>query len=111
MLPFLGRGARGAERGVKLALIGMKLAEQLLLQCMHQLILPGPAGIKEGLYDSEALAAYLLYRLNALDGTGTSIVYLNYIVVDFVSPHSCALSRVKRPHLSDAVSAGDNADR
>ncbi|KAI0298667.1 P-loop containing nucleoside triphosphate hydrolase protein [Multifurca ochricompacta] len=47
MLPFLGRGDRGAERGVKLALI---------------------AGIKEGLYDNEALAAYLLYRLNALDG-------------------------------------------
>ncbi|KAI9509264.1 P-loop containing nucleoside triphosphate hydrolase protein [Russula earlei] len=46
MLPFLGRGARGAERGVKLALI---------------------AGIKEGLYDDEALAAYLLYRLNVLN--------------------------------------------
>ncbi|KAF8882509.1 P-loop containing nucleoside triphosphate hydrolase protein [Gymnopilus junonius] len=46
MLPFLGRGAEGAERGVKLALI---------------------AGIKEGLYDTEALAAYLLYRLNALN--------------------------------------------
>lgn len=48
MLPFLGRGDRGAERGIKLALI---------------------AGIKEGLYDSEALAAYLLYCLNALDST------------------------------------------
>ncbi|PPQ73748.1 hypothetical protein CVT26_011868 [Gymnopilus dilepis] len=46
MLPFLGRGAEGAERGVKLALI---------------------AGIKEGLYDMEALAAYLLYRLNVLN--------------------------------------------
>ncbi|KAF8265838.1 P-loop containing nucleoside triphosphate hydrolase protein [Lactarius quietus] len=42
MLPFLGRGDRGAERGIKLALI---------------------AGIKEGLYDNEVLAAYLLYRL------------------------------------------------
>ncbi|KAI0261657.1 P-loop containing nucleoside triphosphate hydrolase protein [Gloeopeniophorella convolvens] len=46
MLPFLGRGDRGAERGVRLALI---------------------AGIKEGLYDVEALAAYLLHRLNVLD--------------------------------------------
>jgi len=46
MLPYLGRGDRGAERGVKLALI---------------------AGIKEGLYDNEALSAYLLYRLNALN--------------------------------------------
>ncbi|KAI0288370.1 P-loop containing nucleoside triphosphate hydrolase protein [Russula brevipes] len=55
MLPFLGRGARGAERGVKLALI---------------------AGIKEGLYDNEALAAYLLYRLNALDGTDPTYLTL-----------------------------------
>jgi len=46
MLPFLGLGQEGAERGVKLALI---------------------AGIKEGLYDTEALAAYLLYRLNVLN--------------------------------------------
>ncbi|KAI0252511.1 P-loop containing nucleoside triphosphate hydrolase protein [Lactifluus subvellereus] len=48
MLPFLGRGDKGAERGIKLALI---------------------AGIKEGLYDDETLAAYLLYRLNTLDST------------------------------------------
>ncbi|ETW77993.1 hypothetical protein HETIRDRAFT_326144 [Heterobasidion irregulare TC 32-1] len=46
MLPFFGRGEKGAERGVKLALI---------------------AGIKEGLYDIEALATYLLYRLNMLN--------------------------------------------
>ncbi|KAI0792327.1 hypothetical protein C8Q75DRAFT_593770 [Abortiporus biennis] len=46
MLPFLGKGDKGAERGVKLALI---------------------AGIKEGLYDTESLAAYLLYRLNILN--------------------------------------------
>ncbi|TFY53724.1 hypothetical protein EVJ58_g9293 [Rhodofomes roseus] len=46
MLPFLGKGESGAERGVKLALI---------------------AGIKEGLYDIDALASYLLYRLNVLD--------------------------------------------
>ncbi|KAF9073100.1 P-loop containing nucleoside triphosphate hydrolase protein [Rhodocollybia butyracea] len=46
MLPFLGQGDAGAERGVKLALI---------------------AGIKEGLYDMETLASYLLYRLNVLN--------------------------------------------
>ncbi|KAJ3908772.1 P-loop containing nucleoside triphosphate hydrolase protein [Lentinula edodes] len=46
MLPFLGQGASGAERGVKLALI---------------------AGIKEGLYDMDTLASYLLYRLNVLN--------------------------------------------
>jgi len=46
MLPFIGKGDKGAERGIKLALI---------------------AGIKEGLYDVEALATYLLYRLNILN--------------------------------------------
>ncbi|KAK7039493.1 mitochondrial GTPase 1 [Favolaschia claudopus] len=46
MLPFLGNGEEGAERGVKLALI---------------------AGIKEGMYDAETLASYLLYRLNVLN--------------------------------------------
>ncbi|KAF7360363.1 Mitochondrial GTPase 1 [Mycena venus] len=46
MLPFLGLGEEGAERGVKLALI---------------------AGIKEAMYDMETLASYLLYRLNVLN--------------------------------------------
>lgn len=46
MLPYLGRGPEGAERGLKLALI---------------------AGIKEGLYDMEALAAYIQYKLNVLN--------------------------------------------
>ncbi|KAF8916528.1 P-loop containing nucleoside triphosphate hydrolase protein [Mucidula mucida] len=46
MLPFLGHGPAGAERGAKLALI---------------------AGIKEGLYQSETLAEYLLYKLNVLN--------------------------------------------
>ncbi|KIY72704.1 hypothetical protein CYLTODRAFT_434646 [Cylindrobasidium torrendii FP15055 ss-10] len=46
MLPFLGHGPSGAERGAKLALI---------------------AGIKEGLYQSESLAEYLLYKLNVLN--------------------------------------------
>ncbi|KAJ6595782.1 hypothetical protein DFH09DRAFT_1135627 [Mycena vulgaris] len=46
MLPFLGLGEEGAERRVKLTLI---------------------AGIKEGIYDAEALASYLLYRFNILN--------------------------------------------
>ena len=66
MLPFLGQGERGAERGVKLALIGqflnVRLDDLLGLTCFCQI-----AGIKEGLYDVEALAAYLLYRLNLLN--------------------------------------------
>ncbi|KAJ7185590.1 P-loop containing nucleoside triphosphate hydrolase protein [Mycena filopes] len=56
MLPFLGLGEEGAERGVKLALI---------------------AGIKEGMYDVEALASYLLYRLNILNPV--SPAYLNLL--------------------------------
>jgi hypothetical protein len=69
MLPFLGRGDRGAERGVKLALIGMQP-----LPAMHdRLTRLGPAGIKEGLYDNETLAAYLLHRLNALSESGMII--------------------------------------
>ncbi|KZS96259.1 P-loop containing nucleoside triphosphate hydrolase protein [Sistotremastrum niveocremeum HHB9708] len=46
MVPFLGNGEAGAERGLKLALI---------------------AGIKESLYSVESLAAYLLHRLYLLD--------------------------------------------
>ncbi|KAG6918361.1 hypothetical protein DXG01_015010 [Tephrocybe rancida] len=58
MLPYLGRGEEGAERGVKLALIEPDVEPVLSLRV---------AGIKEGLYDMEALASYLLYRLNVLD--------------------------------------------
>ena len=77
MLPFLGRGDRGAERGVKLALIGRCLCLGATYAPATRLstnFAPGPAGIKEGLYDNEALAAYLLYRLNALDKTSTCIL-------------------------------------
>ena len=42
MIPFLGHGEEGRQRGVKLALI---------------------AGIKESLYDDETLAKYLIWRL------------------------------------------------
>ncbi|EKM57544.1 uncharacterized protein PHACADRAFT_182070 [Phanerochaete carnosa HHB-10118-sp] len=82
MLPFLGRGDRGAERGVKLALIGKHstanalrvLRTAPLTCCPPSSIRPSQpcartAGIKEGLYDLEALAAYLLYRMNILDPT------------------------------------------
>ncbi|KAJ7634817.1 P-loop containing nucleoside triphosphate hydrolase protein [Roridomyces roridus] len=55
MLPFLGLGEEGAERGVKLALI---------------------AGIKEGMYDVEALASYLLYRLNILNPVSPAYLQL-----------------------------------
>ncbi|CBQ68214.1 conserved hypothetical protein [Sporisorium reilianum SRZ2] len=43
MVPFLGHGAHGAERGLKLAIT---------------------AGIKDSLFDIQLLADYLLYRLN-----------------------------------------------
>ena len=68
MIPFLGRGDRGAERGVKLALIGMSLMYFSYL-CWCRLIDPfiPKAGIKEGMYDVEALAAYLVYRLWVLN--------------------------------------------
>ncbi|KAG9019016.1 Mitochondrial GTPase [Tulasnella sp. 427] len=46
MVPFLGRGNEGRERAFKLALI---------------------AGLKDSLYDDEALSAYLLYKLNRLN--------------------------------------------
>ncbi|KAG8949997.1 Mitochondrial GTPase [Tulasnella sp. 424] len=46
MVPFLGRGNEGRERAFKLALI---------------------AGMKDSLYDDEALSAYLHYKLNRLN--------------------------------------------
>jgi hypothetical protein len=64
MLPFLGKGNRGAERGVKLALIG-KI--NLIIPALFAEKDFATAGIKESLYDVEALVAYLLYRLNILN--------------------------------------------
>ncbi len=69
MLPYLGRGLEGAERGVKLALIGMLRPQNGRISrtgANHSSSLSA-AGIKEGLYDIEALAAYLLYRLNTIN--------------------------------------------
>lgn len=64
MLPFLGQGPRGAERGVKLALICTCIYFQFNILAdatIHS------AGLKEGLYDVLSLAEYLLYRLNVLN--------------------------------------------
>ncbi|KAH7925077.1 P-loop containing nucleoside triphosphate hydrolase protein [Leucogyrophana mollusca] len=91
MLPFLGRGERGAERGVKLALI---------------------AGIKEGLYDVEGLVAYLLYRLNVLDPV--SPAYLRLLppstppttdVDDFLQQLAQRLSMLQRGGERDTARA------
>ncbi|KAL1745497.1 P-loop containing nucleoside triphosphate hydrolase protein [Schizophyllum fasciatum] len=46
MLPFIGHGETGAERGAKFALM---------------------CGLKEGLYDIHNIASYLLYKLNSLN--------------------------------------------
>jgi hypothetical protein len=79
MLPFLGRGDRGAERGVKLALIGkMDFITGALLAEIYFTT----AGIKESLYDIEALVAYLLYRLNVLNPIcASALSYYHCLVV------------------------------
>ncbi|KAI0676548.1 P-loop containing nucleoside triphosphate hydrolase protein [Trametes maxima] len=91
MLPFLGKGDKGAERGVKLALI---------------------AGIKEGLYDTETLASYLLYRLNVLDPV--SPAYLRLLppdtpplldVVEFLELLAQRLCMLKRGGIPDTSRA------
>ncbi len=82
---------------------------------MNRLTRLGQAGIKEGLYDNEALAAYLLYRLNALNQTGTDVMYPNSTpsLIDFFrSLHLCTLTfLVKRAFVSDTISTGDSPDR
>lgn len=65
MLPFLGQGPKGAERGVKLALIGIFVSNIHPPSELANALTP--AGIKEGLYSTESLAEYLLYRLNILN--------------------------------------------
>jgi hypothetical protein len=88
MLPFLGRGDRGAERGVKLALIGMQF-HRMTTSTIHEWTNSTcSAGIKDGLYDNETLAAYLLYRLNALNQSGMVIMYPNSMtsLIDFPFP-------------------------
>ncbi|KAH6917784.1 P-loop containing nucleoside triphosphate hydrolase protein [Coprinopsis sp. MPI-PUGE-AT-0042] len=82
MLPYLGRGEEGAERGVKLALI---------------------AGIKEGLYDMEALASYLLYRLNVLNPIAPAYLSLlppgshpTYDIEDFLTQFGKRMGMLKR---------------
>ncbi|KAH8829038.1 P-loop containing nucleoside triphosphate hydrolase protein [Flagelloscypha sp. PMI_526] len=63
MVPFLGRGQSGSERGIKLSLI---------------------AGIKDGLYDYDVQAAYLLHRLNLLNPI--SPTYLDLLGDDACEP-------------------------
>ncbi|KAF8234985.1 P-loop containing nucleoside triphosphate hydrolase protein [Tricholoma matsutake] len=91
MLPFLGRGVQGAERGVKLALI---------------------AGIKEGLYDIETLASYLLYRLNLLDPISPAYLQLlpedalpTIDVEDFLTQLAQRMGMVKRGAQLDLARA------
>lgn len=71
MVPFLGNGEEGAERGVKLALIGTYWRSfplwKISIETDKATFTNLKAGIKEGLYNSEDLAAYLLDRLNILD--------------------------------------------
>ena len=45
--------------------------KQVLPQLVINSLASCVAGIKDGLYDNETLAAYLLYFLNALDNTST----------------------------------------
>lgn len=68
MLPFLGKGDLGAERGIKLALIGRTASGMSLLLSNILFI---TAGIRNGLYSEDTLAQYLLYRLNLLNPHGT----------------------------------------
>ncbi|KAI0332807.1 P-loop containing nucleoside triphosphate hydrolase protein [Cubamyces sp. BRFM 1775] len=91
MLPFLGRGDKGAERGVKLALI---------------------AGIKEGLYDTETLASYLLYRMNVLDPVSPAYLRLLppntpplHFVQDFLELLAQRLCMLKRGGIPDTARA------
>lgn len=88
MLPYLGRGDRGAERGVKLALIGRQLHKTaaFTMRVSTNTTPSGSAGIKEGLYDNEVLSAYLLYRLNALNRAGTFMSYPKHIASRLFAP-------------------------
>ncbi|KIJ32121.1 hypothetical protein M422DRAFT_213973 [Sphaerobolus stellatus SS14] len=91
MFPFLGRGDIGAERGVKLALI---------------------AGLKEGMYDIEALTAYLLYRLWVLNPQNP--VYMTLLppstpfptdVYEFLDRLAARLGMIKRGSERDTMRA------
>ena len=68
MVPFLGHGASGAERGIKLAIT---------------------AGIKDSLFDVQLLADYLLYRLNlrasSASGLPSYVTNLPLSVDDYLS--------------------------
>lgn len=68
---------------------------------------PCIAGIKEGLYDNEALAAYLLYRLNALDSTSTFPCNKRSRLIN---RQSLMLLPDNRARISDASATRNNTD-
>ncbi|PWN19256.1 hypothetical protein BCV69DRAFT_300577 [Microstroma glucosiphilum] len=93
MVPYLGRGREGAEKGVKLAVA---------------------AGMKSSLFDTQGLADYLLYRLNLKytwqrdrwlreqrDADGTSLppqpIYLTHLPMPSTSNVSLSEEDVPRP--------------
>ena len=82
MVPFLGNGEEGAERGVKLALIGrywrLFPLWKTSIETDKTAFTNPKAGIKEGLYNSEDLAAYLLDRLNILDPICKFNIYMEH---------------------------------
>ena len=83
MVPFLGNGEEGAERGVKLALIGtywpLFPLRKISIETDRTTFTNLKAGIKEGLYNSEDLAAYLLDRLNILDPICKFNIYMEHL--------------------------------
>ena len=58
MVPYLGKGEEGAERGLKLALTGTPSRSSVSINTDTS------AGIKEGLFDVDVVAEYLLWLLN-----------------------------------------------
>ena len=63
MLPFIGHGETGAERGAKFALM-CKPAQP---PDPVPRLTASPGSLKEGLYDIHNIASYLLYKLNSLN--------------------------------------------
>ena len=63
MVPFLGHGDIGAERGLKYALTGWYL-HSLISDLMTVADVPSVAGIKDDLFEREVVGDYLLWRMN-----------------------------------------------
>lgn len=60
MIPYLGKGEEGGEKGLKLALTG----EYCCSLCSIPSSVPLIAGIKEDLFELDAISDYLLWKLN-----------------------------------------------